>query len=111
MHSITDKSNNHVGYFYSNMIISLNDEVIGVVLGDCVFSKGETLGKIINNKLHHTNGKIIGLLGSGDEHKQIDEISFHSKAWAIISSIKNHSCHWIEEKEEWDNSAFSQHFN
>lgn len=111
MLTITDKSNIHVAYLHSNMIISLQDEVIGVTLGDCLFSKGQTIGKIINNKLHHTNGKIIGLLGNENKSKKIDEFAFHSKAWTIISSIKNHTCHWIEEKEEWDTGAFLRHFN
>ncbi|MBI1782595.1 MAG: hypothetical protein HYR66_14715 [Sphingobacteriales bacterium] len=111
MQAITDKTNNHVAYLHSNMIISLHDEVIGVMLGNCLFSNGKTIGKVIKDKLHHSNGKIIGLVGKEDKKKNVDEVVFHTKAWNIISSIKNHACNWIEEENEWDNQSFLQHFN
>lgn len=111
MQAITDKSNSPVAYLHSNMIISLQDEVIGVMLGDCLFSNGKTIGKVIKDKLHLINGNIIGQVGKNASNKSIDEITFHSKAWGIISSIKNHNCNWIEEKEDWDNNTFLQHFN
>jgi hypothetical protein len=111
MQAITDKTNNPVAYLHSNMIISLQDEVIGVMLGNCLFSNGKTIGKVIKDKLHHSNGKIIGLVGREDDKKNVDEVVFHSKAWNIISSIKNHTCNWIEEEEEWDNQTFLQYFN
>lgn len=111
MQAITDKTNTNVAYLHSNMILSLDGEVIGVMLGNCVFSNGKTVGKVIKDKLHLSNGKIIGLVGKLGEKKNVDDIKFHTIAWGIISSIKNHTCNWIEEREEWDSQDFLQHFN
>jgi hypothetical protein len=111
MHTITDSSKKEVAYLHGNLIISLNDEVIGVVLGKCLFSNGKTIGKIIKEKIHLTNGKIIGLVKQGYVKKPLDNVAMQSKAWNIIATIKDHTCYWIEDLEEWDNQSFLQHFN
>ncbi len=110
MHKITDRSNQLVAYMHNNIILSTGNEIIGVLLGNCLFSRHVAIGKIINNKLHLTNGKIIGKLGAEDKSRKINEAAVMSAAWAIISQINNHSCNWIEELETWDAKSFSFYF-
>jgi len=111
MNSIIDKEKNIVAYFHNLMIIdAIEENVIGIVIGDCIFgSSKEPVGKLFNNTFWHLNGEKMALLE--EEILHIETIKLNEKtliidAWEILNNIQNHTCKWIVEKNNWHQNEF-----
>ena len=106
MKCITDRENIVIAYLHNMMIIDLmQKKVIGLVIGNCVFGKGkDPIGKILNNTFLHFSGEKLALLKE-ETHTpdsiKLQEKDFIIEAWIILKNVQNHTCIWIEEKNNW----------
>ena len=112
MYRIEDNTKILLAWLHNNIILSIDgNTVIGVVLGNCVFSRNKKLiGKLIHEKIFLLNGRIIGAINSNLVFHEFDQSQILKDAWEILSQIKEHSCQWIEETKKWDSSKFNEHF-
>jgi hypothetical protein len=111
MTSINDKRGTTVAYLHNNIIVDVNSEnVVGVVLGNCVFGDAEQpIGKYFNNTFRDINGKVIGVTGGVKKTGiKINELIMLEGAWKILNKVKEHVCGWIKEVEEWADITFSE---
>lgn len=105
MTTLLDKIGKPAAVLYNNKILSLdNFNVIGVILGSCVFGKSGTIkGKIFNKTLYSLSGEIVAkeqeLLSIRLE--QFDPVQALFQGWAILEKIKDHYCPWITATEKW----------
>lgn len=116
MVSIVDKSGNRIAYLYKNMILDPGrKEVIGLVLGNCVFGKQTgPAGKFFNETFRKKNGKIIARLGEEvptSVKNQLEDAQLSLQAWQILSRLDNHVCTWIEEKKSWTKQSFLEYLS
>lgn len=116
MVSIVDKSGNRIAYLYKNMILDPGrEEVIGLVLGNCVFGKQTgPAGKFFNETFRKKNGKIIARLGEEvptSVKNQLEDAQLSLQAWQILSRLDNHVCTWIEEKKSWTKQSFLEYLS
>lgn len=116
MVSIVDKSGNRIAYLYKNMILDPErKEVIGLVLGNCVFGKQTgPAGKFFNETFRKKNGKIIARLGEEvptSVKNQLEDAQLSLQAWQILSHLDNHVCTWIEEKKSWTKQSFLEYLS
>ena len=112
MTSIVDKSGETVAYMHQNIILDKNqEEVIGMVLGNCVFGKKQApAGKFFNDTFRKKNGKIIAKLGKdASSKKPKNEAKIMTDAWQLLSSMKDHVCIWIDEKDSWTKETFLEY--
>lgn len=109
MTSITDKSGNTIAYLYQNMILDITQqEVIGLLLGNCLFGKQPApVGKFFNDTFRKKNGKIIARLGEDVILKKTPKDAHLSlQAWQLLSKVNDHVCIWINEKKSWTKQSF-----
>ncbi|MCK9403086.1 MAG: hypothetical protein M0Q26_06780 [Chitinophagaceae bacterium] len=109
MTSITDKSGNTVAFLYQNMILDTSQqEVIGLLLGNCVFGKQPApVGKFFNATFRKKNGKIIAKLGEDVALKKLPKDAHLSlQAWQLLTKVNDHVCIWIDEKKSWTKQSF-----
>ena len=85
MYPIHEKKQNLIAWLHNNIIISIDQEtVIGVILGNCVFSRNKSLiGKLIHDKIYLSNGMIIGTVSEELLPHQFDEVKILKEAWDI----------------------------
>jgi hypothetical protein len=109
MHLIKDKSNNTVAYLQHMIIFNVDkEEVIGILLGDCIFGKSEKIiGKIFKGHAHLLNGEIIGKIELDANEKNFNvKKSQLLSAWDILTNVKDHTPIWIEETKKWSKKDF-----
>ncbi|MES2004988.1 MAG: hypothetical protein V4450_10735 [Bacteroidota bacterium] len=114
MTSIVNKAGETIAYLYQNMILDITrEEVIGLILGNCVFGKQTgPAGKFFNDTFRKKNGKIIGKLGedvSSSLKKLPKEAQLSVQAWQILSRVNDHTCIWIDEKKSWTKQSFLEY--
>ncbi len=112
MTTIVDKSGNTIAYHYQNMILDCSQqEVIGLILGNCVFGKQSSpVGKFFNDTFRKKNGKIIAKLGEEiTAKKSPKDANLSLQAWKMLSIVKDHVCLWIDEKKSWTKQDFMEY--
>ena len=99
---ITNRTNDVVAYVVKNIVMNKQlSEVIGVVLGGFVYNKeSELTGHVANNKIIDPRGFIIGNLEVAEQPAHITN-KLLMEAWDLIQGISNHSCTWVEQKQQW----------
>jgi len=111
MTPINDKNGTTVAYLYNNVILDAGSEnVVGVVLGNCVFGDAEQpIGKYINNTFRAINGKMIAVTSEIKKTNiRINELKVLDGAWKILKKVKAHVCGWIQEAEGWADITFHE---
>ncbi|MBC7849689.1 MAG: hypothetical protein H7Y31_08135 [Chitinophagaceae bacterium] len=111
---IVIKGNNGSGFLlHHNCILSLvGSEVMGIVLGNCVYGKSGLLkGKLLNRALYNTKGQKLAV-EKLDEQKlpAIDHARLTEENWRVLNSIQDHNSPWVEPKEEWAESTLQEFF-
>jgi hypothetical protein len=103
MNALVDGNNKLCAYLYNNKIIlPSNFEVVGVVLGDCVFGySGDVKGKIFKGIFYAVNGQIVAREEQCSHMPGFDVIEVVLRGWHIVQKIKNHECSWITPSEKW----------
>ena len=111
MNPIIDQKGKAVAYLYNKLLLDEKQQkVIGVVLGNCVFSyKAELVGKYFNNTFRNLDGDIVALLSNEyNLEPLINQLEIINDVWKILMKIKNHVCVWIPEHSEWTKQSFSE---
>jgi hypothetical protein len=112
MTAIIDKSGKTIAYHYQNMILDITQqEVIGLVLGNCVFGKQSSpVGKFFNDTFRKKNGKMIAKLGEEVSLKKSPKDAHLSlQAWQMLGKVKDHVCLWVDEKKSWTKQDFMEY--
>lgn len=105
---IRGKEDKKLGYIHSNCIVSDgNAEVVGVVLGNCVYNKwGKLKGKVIHDTIYSTKGEKIATQRPAELKSDLINFSkIKHQSWLVLDSIKDYNSPWVEPKEKW--SEFS----
>jgi hypothetical protein len=112
MHSLFNRSGELVAYLHQNAIVHPDTfEVLGVVLGNCVFgSQAKVLGKIVHDKVYAVTGEMLAkadtLTLSLPQRFNVKKCI--SQSWQLLMRIKDHACPWINEKETWSKSSLAE---
>lgn len=105
MTTLLDKHGKPSAIVYNNKIITLKTfEVVGVVLGSCVFGQsGNLMGKLFNKTFYTLPGTILGkeqeLLNT--QLNEFDPVRVLIDSWKILDKIKDHSTAWVKPTEQW----------
>jgi len=114
MITITDKYNRVVAYIHNKIILGIDRrQVIGLILGNCVFGRNATaVGKFLNNTFRTIDGLIAGKAVERPELHEIIEpetmMEIMNASWQLLSLVKDHNCTWVEEKNTWTNIHFDE---
>lgn len=103
MTTLLDRNGKLCGYLYNNKILSAGSfEVIGVILGDCVFGKhGDIKGKHFNKTIYSIAGEIIACEQVSYDIPAFDPIEVLFQGWSVVEKIKDHECPWIDPLQKW----------
>ena len=112
MYTILNQKGENVAYIQNMMIMDLTQEqVLGILIGDCFFGKkNNVIGKIFNKTAYLINGEIVGKIINNEEYKNVSlKKSQMQAAWEILSNIKEHTSTWIVETNKWSNRVLLDH--
>ena len=100
---IADRSKKIKAYLHNNIILVPGTmEVLGVILGSCVFGKdGKIKGKYFHKKFYSNSGEIVAMDYGSFDDKTIDTTIVLQEGWNLITNITNHNCPWIYPLEKW----------
>jgi hypothetical protein len=102
---LVDQDNLPLAYLSKNAILQLQTgQVLGVVLGRCVFSKaGMAVGKLFHGILRNEKGEQVAVLTLKEEPAEttLPAVPRSEKIWELIQSIKDHACLNIPETAKW----------
>lgn len=103
MTTLLDRHGKLSAFFYNNkVLLASTSEVIGIILGDCVFGKsGDVKGKIFNKTLYAASGEIVAREQELQSIPAFDPIKALFEGWAIVDKITQHECPWITPKDKW----------
>lgn len=103
MTTLLDRHGKLSAFFYNNkVLLASTSEVIGIILGDCVFGKsGEVKGKIFNKTLYAASGEIVAREQELQNIPAFDPLNALFEGWAIVDKITHHECPWITPKDKW----------
>jgi hypothetical protein len=108
---------NHAGeliaYQHQNMLIHPdNMQVLGLVLGNCVFSnQAKVLGKLFQQKVYGLSGEVLASKADATLPLPLsfDITGSIRQAWQILVKIKDHSCPWVPAKESWSRFSLAEY--
>ena len=105
---IADKEKTPVAYLYNHtLVVPGSQEVLGVIIGDCVYGrKGDLKGKYINNTIYTYEGEMLAKGNGSTYDSSIDFTAVRQKSWQILKSIFIHSSPWITPKNTWARISF-----
>ena len=100
---ITGKEKDQIAYVHKNSIlVPGSQEVVGVIIGDCVYGKaGVFKGKYINKKIYSPDGEMLATESGNTGNVVIDLSAIMNQSWKVITSIKNHISPWVVLKSTW----------
>jgi hypothetical protein len=105
MHQLLYKDGTPAAYLVNNTILNIHlTEVIGLVLGNCVFGKNASVvGKLFKQFLRTDTGEKVAALQPilTPLALKITDTQLAQQSWQIIQKIQTHTCGWIEEKDAW----------
>jgi hypothetical protein len=104
MRVLVDEQGNTVAYLYKKAIVDKSlSNVLGVLLGNCLFTKyQEPVGRFFNDTLHDEKGNIIAKLQH--EHQaehHLNTTNIRNGTWEIMMQIKDHVCAWLPNTKSW----------
>jgi hypothetical protein len=109
---LVDQDNLPLAYFSKNAILQLHTgQVLGVVLGRCVFSKaGRVVGKLFHGILRNEKGEQVAVLSVTNEPEtnQLPAVPQSEKIWELIHSIKDHACLNVPENRSWSSRPLEE---
>ena len=112
MTTVHDDKNNVVAYLYNQLIISSADnELIGIILGHCVYgTQARLTGIYFKGKIINIKGEIIATLKTAATAKPLSFNThyFVAQSWGIIKKIKEHFCSFVEEKSIWSKESLTE---
>lgn len=102
MNILSDHLAREAGYLYNNIILLPGSfEVIGVILGNCIFGRNGTLkGKFYNHRFYTDKGEIIAHDNGQYKEQNIDTTKIIKDAWKLMTQIGNHACSWVQFQEK-----------
>jgi hypothetical protein len=100
---ITGKENNQIAFVHNNTIlVPESQEVLGVIIGDCVYGKkGAFKGKYINKKIYSPDGEMLAAEIGNTRNTILDFSMIMHQSWNVINSIQNFISPWVEIKNTW----------
>ena len=100
---ITGKEENQIAFVHNNTIlVPESQEVLGVIIGDCVYGKkGMFKGKYINKKIYSPDGEMLATETGITGNTILDLTWVRHQSWNVINSIRNHISPWVEIKNRW----------
>ncbi len=113
MHSLYNRSGEVIAYLHQNAIIHPDSfEVLGVVLGNCVFGpQAKLLGKFFHDKVYAFSGELLAKKEQQPTSlpQRFNVSNCIKQAWQILTRIKEHVCPWVVEKEVWSNASLAEY--
>jgi len=100
-------SGNHhqavAAYLYKNSILHpATLEVIGIILGSCVFGKDATVkGKFYNQSIRNIKGQLVAVQSQEFFHPDFDKMQIMQQSWQLLMQISDHICPWVKEQDSW----------
>jgi hypothetical protein len=100
---ITGKEKNQIAFVHNHSIfVPDSQEVLGVIIGDCVYGKnGAFKGKFINKKIYSPDGEMLATETGNIGNTVPDFAWVRHQSWNVINSIKNFISPWVEIKNRW----------
>ncbi len=100
---ITGKEKNQIAFVHNNTIlVPESQEVLGVIIGDCVYGKkGMFKGKYINKKIYSPDGEMLATETGNTGNTILDLSWVRHQSWNVINSIRNHISPWVVTKNTW----------
>lgn len=114
MISIEGKNSSQPILLYHNCLLEpKSSEIMGLVLGNCVYGKNGSLkGKIINHSFYNTGGEKIGVENFlGSHPSTFNHHKLSEGRWTILQSIRDHNPPWVEPKEKWADTDLLEYLN
>lgn len=114
MYLIQNQNKETVAYIQNMMILDVNQEqVIGILIGDCFFGKNKkVVGKIFNKTAYLLNGEMVGKIELNKSYKNTAiKKSLMTQAWDILMHVTEHTGAWIIETKKWSKSDLVQSLN
>jgi hypothetical protein len=107
---ITGKENNQIAFVHNHTIlVPESQEVLGVIIGDCVYGKkGAFKGKYINKKIYSPEGEMLATEIGSTGNTVLDFSMVMHQSWNVINSIRNHISPWVEIKNNWATYSFPE---
>lgn len=107
---ITGKEKDQIAYIHNHSILVPGSlEVLGVILGDCVYGKkGIFKGKYINNKIYSPDGEMLATENGNTQNAGIDYSTIRHQIWGVINEIQNHCSPWVTPKNTWAKYSFPE---
>ena len=105
---ISGKEKDQIAYLHSHSIlVPGSQEVLGVIIGDCVYGKkGVFKGKYLNKKFYSPEGELLATEDGSVNNNVVDFSKIRQQIWNVINSIKNHSSPWVVPKNIWAAYSF-----
>ena len=101
-----------IAYQFQNMLIHPDNwQVLGLVLGNCVFDQNaKVLGKLFQQKVYNLAGEVLA--SKADESlpmpQDMNTTNCIRQAWKILVMIKDHSCPWVNAKTNWSAASLAE---
>jgi hypothetical protein len=112
MHALYNHAGEVIVYQYQNMLIHPeNLQVLGPVLGNCVFdSNARVLGKLFDQKVYNLAGEVLASKAdlSLPVPPALNPTFSVLEAWQILMRIKDHICPWVTAKAKWSASSLAE---
>jgi len=87
-------------------------EIVGVVLGNCVYGRtGKLKGKLINKVVYNTKGEKVAI-ENFEPVKEIISLNFERlsrERWTVLQAISDHNSPWVETKEQWADADLEEY--
>ena len=111
MTPLTDQFGITIAYLHKKMLIDPTCKIVlGLIVGNCLFgNKAEPVGKLFNNKIRDTQGRIVVKLDTETFYTApVNETELMAGTWRILMQIKNHVCSWIPEMTTWSDKNLTE---
>jgi len=110
MYVLSGRSKQTVAYLYNNSILHADTlEVIGIILGSCVFGKDATVkGKYYNQTIRNVSGQMVAVESQEFFHPDFDKMQIMQQTWQLLMQISDHICPWVQEREEWSAQSLTE---
>lgn len=108
---LTDNHQSVVALIYNNILLLPGGEVIGVLLGNCVFGiDGQVKGRYFKHTLFTLEGKVLARHGESHNKFAFNIQPLVDTAWLLLMKIKDHTCPEVVPTDEWMTKSVKEHF-
>ena len=113
MYPLYNRTGEIIAYLHYHAIIHPDSfEVLGVMLGNCVFGpQAKLLGKFFHDNVYSIKGELLARMEKTPSvlPQKLNVKKCVSESWQLMVRIKDHICPWIPEKKEWANASLAEH--